>query len=107
MEDRRQKAPTFYQPTSSPRLSSPSSGHHSCRPVVPPGNSDEGDDDEDEDEEDEEDIEGAVLKKLEMLSKEQRYMMIGKLYAIKIWAWPSLSWWIGDETEEPPTVQLS
>ena len=27
----------------------------------------------------------------------RRYKAIGKIFTLKIWPWPSSSWWIGDE----------
>ena len=89
--------------------SSLSSRHNLGRPVAPsrnPDEEDEGDEDDDEEEE-EEDCERAMLKRLDTLSKDQQYRMIGKMFALKIWAWPSSSWWIGDdsatEVVEKPT----
>ena len=59
----------------------------------------DGDDDEGE---------GAMPKQLEKLSKNRRYRMVGKIFALKIRAWPSSSWWVRDEVaEEPPAGRLS
>ena len=83
-DSRRQKAPTYYQPQS----------------PHPGGENSEGD--EDDDDEDDE----PVLGRLQKLPKHGQYTMIGKIFALKIWPWPSSNWWIGDEgagvaTEEP------
>lgn len=36
--------------------------------------------------------EGAMLKRLENLSKYQRYRMAGKMFILVIWAWSSSNW---------------
>ena len=67
----------------------------------------EGGEDEGEDDDDEE-SEGTMLEQLEKLPSDQRFRAIGKMFALKIWAWPSSSWWIGDEVvERPPARRVS
>ena len=78
--------------------SSLSSKHNLGRPVASPRNPDEEDEEDEEEEEEEEDYERAMLKRLDTLLKDQQYRMIGKMFALKIWAWPSSSWWIGDDS---------
>ena len=85
--------------------------HNLGCPVATPRNPDEEDEEDEEEEEEEEDYECAMLKRLDTLPKDQQYRMISKMFALKIWAWPSSSWWIGDDSatevvEKPAKKQL-
>ena len=51
----------------------------------------DGEDDGDGDED--------VVTCLQNSLKDQQYKVIGKLFVLKVWPWPSLSWWVGDEGE--------
>jgi len=99
--------PTFYQlPSHPPRPGLPSSRGGPSR-FRDPDEGGEGGEGEGEDDNDEE-SEGTVLEQLEKLPSDQRYRAIGKMFALKIWAWPSSSWWIGDEVvERPPAGRVS
>ena len=92
---RRQNAPTFHQPQS-PDHDSESVGRHSGHSTVRK----HGDVDEDlESDEDDEGVE-EVLKH----PKNRRHKLIGKMFTLKAWPWPSSNWWIGDEE---PAVAVS
>ena len=59
------------------------------------GDLDKESDEDDEDDEDEEDVEENILTRLEKYSESERSRAIGKIFALKIWPWPSSDWWIG------------
>jgi len=102
---RRQKAPTFYQPNEPPHpQGSQSARRHPHRPTasqesrdLDEGDGEDSDDNEGDGEDDEEEGDDAVLANLQRLTKYERYKAIGKIFALKIWPWPSSNWWIGDE----------
>ena len=90
-------APTFHQPHSN---ESQSVGPHPDRLMAhEAGDLDEEPDEDDEDEEDKEDVEENILTCLEKYSESERNRAIGKIFALKIWPWPSSDWWIGQSEE--------
>lgn len=105
-EGERRNAPTFYQPSQSPRRDSQLARHRSGRSTCQaPRDSDDEEEDEEEEECDSDDEGGekAALERLRKLPESERYKVIGKVFALKIWPWPSSDWWIGGEevTEAP------
>jgi len=110
-EVQRQKGtPTFYQLSSRPpHPNLPSSRGGPSHSVAPPKDPDEGGEGKEGEGDDKTDdgneSEGAMLEQLEKLPSDQRYRTIGKIFALKIWAWPSSNWWIGDEVVEKPPAR--
>jgi hypothetical protein len=76
---RDQEAPIFYQPSDSRQLPS-----HPDRPNDSREASEREDEDEDE----------GTLANLQKLPEDERNRLIGKLFVLKIFPWPSPSWWI-------------
>lgn len=62
------------------------------------GDDNNGDNNNSDDEDDNDDLgDEALLDRLHKLTQYARYKAIGKIFALKIWPWPSSNWWIGDE----------
>jgi hypothetical protein len=109
------------------RISSSESEQHQRRNQLPSTNQDEGrpartfyqpaanpqhrtnsDDDEEEEEEEEG---GGVSALSDRLPEDKRYKAMGKIFALKIWPWPSPGWWIsnigtGNQTRANQTTDL-
>ena len=102
-EGQHRSAPTFRQP----RPDSQSAGHHAGSSTAHGtgylDNENEGEDDAEAymeiDGEDDGDGDEDVVTRLQNGPKDQRYKAIGKLFALKVWPWPSSNWWVGDEGE--------
>jgi len=98
-----QKVLKFYQPSEPPHSQdSQSAGRHPHHPTArgPQDlgeDDDEGNNDDDGSEEGDEEGDEDVLAHLQKLIKYEGYKVISKVFALKIWPWPSSNWWIGDE----------